>query len=79
MAVTPQVITALFDDARRAFPGPALDRLEHALTGMRVTPDDPMQRPGFLFLPFLGPRPWHEPPIERWVDSFEREYEAVRQ
>lgn len=79
MAVTPQVITAMFDDARRAFPGPALDRLERALTGMRVTPDDPMQRPGFLFLPFLEPRPWHEPPIERWVESFEREYEAVRQ
>jgi hypothetical protein len=47
MVATPQFITTLLDNPRRAFPGPALDRLEHAITGKRVTPDDPMQLPGY--------------------------------
>ena len=46
MVVTPQFINTLLGDARRAFPEPALDRLEHALPGKRVKPEDPMQRLG---------------------------------
>lgn len=72
-------ISALFDDASREFPGSALDRLQRALTCEPVAPTDPTQRPGFLFLPFLDNRPWHEPPMAPWVTAFERGYAAVRQ
>jgi len=79
MAVTLQAVSALFDEARREFPSPALDRLARALTDLPVTPADPTQHPGFLFLPFLETRSWHEPPAAGWVASFEREYDTVRQ
>jgi hypothetical protein len=78
MAADAHAVSALLDDARREFAGAALDRLACALTGGRVTPTDPSQRPGFLFLPFLESRPWFEPHASPWVESFEREYEAIR-
>jgi hypothetical protein len=70
-------VQSLLDWARREFPGGALDRLEGVLRAGGAKPTDPSQRPGFLFLPFLPGRPWHDPMRSPWAAAFEREREAI--
>lgn len=72
------MIEQLFMQARRHNERASLNRIEECLLGITTTPGDPLQRPGFLFLPFLSRSPWHRVPDSEWVRAFEFSADSVR-
>jgi aspartyl/asparaginyl beta-hydroxylase (cupin superfamily) len=72
-------VAGILDQVRRKYPDSLLDRIEPCLLGQPLVPNDPLHRPGFLYLPFLSKRPWHEADEHQWTAKFRQEFNVIRQ
>jgi aspartate beta-hydroxylase len=75
-------LDAAVEPLRRKWGVPALARIQRAIDmhAGRVTQEwpHPQQRPAFLLLPGLDPRPWFEREEFPFLDTIERETDAIR-
>lgn len=76
-----EILGSLLDPLRERHGGQALLRVEAALAAylgmVPVTPDDPRQRPKFLYFPGLPDTPWFSRADFPWISQLEAAHESI--
>ena len=71
-----------YDDLRQEYGPQELKRVDRALTGFLrdwdATPNDPRQRPRFLFFPDLPNGPYHDPYSHSWAARLQAAFPVIR-